>query len=100
MARSDPRRALAAQLSAIAAAYAQVRQITAAEALEEIAASLIAGGAKPGTEAARVALTMAAALYAVERPEIDEWWYPVALDVLVQAGADESAARATRLAGQ
>ncbi len=97
---SDHRRLLASQLSGIAAGYAQMRRITAAEALEEIAASLTAAGVKAGTEVARVALTMAAALYAVERPAIDEWWFPVALDVLVQAGADESAARATRLAGQ
>jgi hypothetical protein len=100
MARSDPRRVLAAQLGGIAAGYAEMRRISAAEALEEIAARLTGAGVKPGTEAARVALTMAAALYAVERPAVDEWWFPVALDVLVQAGADESAARAGRLAGQ
>jgi hypothetical protein len=97
MARSDPRRVLAAQLSGVAAGYAHVKRLTADEALAEIAAELAAAKVKPGSPAAVLVLTMAASLYAVDgEPAAAEWWYADALALLVRAGADEGAARRAR----
>jgi hypothetical protein len=99
MARSDPRRVLVAQISGVAAGYADVKRLTADEALAEIRAELTGAKVKPGSPQAIVVLTMAAALYAVDgEPALEELWYADALALLVQAGADEDAARRARAA--
>jgi hypothetical protein len=97
MARSEPRRVLAAQLSGVAAGFAHVKRLTADEALTEITAELTSAKVKPGSGQAVLVLTMAASLYAVDgEPALEEWWYADALALLVQAGADEGAARSAR----
>jgi hypothetical protein len=97
VAHYNPRRVLAAQLSGTAARCAQTRAITVDEALVAMAALLTGAGVRPGTDAAVKALTMAAEGYiADDPPEIGQWYYPDALAVLVQAGADEEAARQAR----
>jgi len=98
MARADRRRVLAAQLSGVAAAVAQVRRITAEEGLAELQAEMIGAKVKPGSETAVKALTMAASTYAVDRPRRDEWWFPEAFAFLVEAGADPDEAREIRRA--
>jgi hypothetical protein len=99
MARSDPRRVLAAQLSGAAAAFAHQKRLTADEALAEIEAELRNAKVKPGSPEAVLALTMAAGLYVVDgEPAIDQYWYRDALALLVRAGADDRAARRARAA--
>jgi hypothetical protein len=93
MPRYDPRRVLAAQLSGTAARCAQIRAITPDEAVVEMAGLLTGARVCPGTEAAVEALTMAAETYAVDDPGPEEWCYPAAFVVRVQAGADEAGAR-------
>jgi hypothetical protein len=94
MARSDPSRVLAAQLTGVAAGYAHVRRLTADEALAELATELTNAKVKPGSGAARETLTAAAAHYVIDgEPALQECWYADALALLVRAGADEDAAR-------
>jgi hypothetical protein len=75
MARSDPRRVLAAQLSGVAAGYAHVSRLTADEALAEINAELAKAKVKPESPEAVLGLTTVAGLYVVDgEPAIDEYW--------------------------
>jgi hypothetical protein len=67
--------------------------------LAEITRELGNVKAKPGSPAAVMALTMAAATHAGDRePNLDQYWYADAVALLVRAAANEDAARSARAA--
>jgi len=88
-----------AQLIGTAAGHAQVKRCTRDEALAELEQILRDARAEPGSGRARELLTRAAAFYVLPSGPGDEFWYPAALDLLVEAGADVEAAR-FRVAGR
>ena len=85
-----------AQLIGAAADHGQVKRCTRAEVLVEFEQVLPDARVKPGTGRAHELLTRAAALYVRPSGSGDEFWYPTALDLLVEAGADAEAAAAIR----
>jgi len=85
---ADPTGVAVAQLIGTAAGYAQVKRCTRHEALVELEQVLFAARSKPGSHRARELLTRAAALYVLPSGPGDEFWYPTALGLLVEAGAD------------
>ena len=84
---SYPELVLAAQLSGIAAGFAQVGRCTHGEALAEIAQTMATAKVKPESDRAIRALTRAAELYAVEPDTGEGWWYAEARRLLLDAGA-------------
>jgi hypothetical protein len=88
----DPRRVVAARLSGVAAAVAQVARVTTDEGLADVAAILTEAGIEPGSPAATLLLTRAVEMYrSGGEPGSPQWWYPAARDFLVAAGADLAA---------
>ena len=85
--RSDPDRVLAAQLSGIAAGFAQVGRCTRSEALAEIAQTMAAARVRPESDRAIRALTRVAELFAVEPDTGEGWWYGEARTLLLDAAA-------------
>ncbi len=85
--RTDPDLVLAAQLSGIAAGFAQVGRCTRSEALAEIAQTMATAKVTPDSDRGVHALTRAADLYAVEPDTGDGWWYAEARKLLLDAGA-------------
>ena len=90
MGRADRLRIASAQLTGVAAAYAHLRRLDHAQALAEARETLTG---LPVADRQQV-LDEAAAAYAL--PGQSDVWYPAALQLLVDAGADEQAARAIR----
>jgi hypothetical protein len=90
MGRAEPTRVAAAQVIGTADAFAQLRRLSEAEALAEIAD--IAGGRQE-------VLDLAAARYCVPDPGPEGWWYAEAARLLRLAGADLERAAAIQ-AGQ
>jgi hypothetical protein len=96
MARADPRRVLAAQFDRCRRRLRPGHRLTYDEAVAEIIRELTSSRVKPGTPAAADALTMAAVVYAAEKPAKDEWYDPAAFEFLVSVGAGEATARRIR----
>ena len=90
--RADPQRVASAGLTGTAARYAVGHAISAEEALVEIRAGL----AQVPVHRRQAVLDGAAALYVRPGGPGDELWYPAALQLLVDAGADADRARAIR----
>ena len=85
-----------AQLTGTCAGYGQGRRMTRQEALDELAEILASVKARPGSEKAVGLLSQAAALYVEPSGPGDEHWFPDALALLVEAGADLEQARRHR----
>jgi hypothetical protein len=79
---------VAAQLAAAAMRCVRMGSITVDESVAVIHATLAAAGIRPGSDAARDALTLAAAAYAGEVPDPAHWFYPMVFRVLIEAGAE------------
>jgi hypothetical protein len=85
----DPYRLVAARLSGVAAAVAQVARVTTEQGLTRVAAILTEVGIELGSPAATVLLTEAVEMYRDGgEPGGPRWWYPAAREFLVMAGAD------------
>jgi len=94
--RADPTGVTVAQLTGVAAGYAQVKRCTRDDALAEVEQVLRNAGIKPGSDRARELLTRAATLYVLPSGPGDEFWYGDALALLADAGADVATAAAIR----
>ena len=93
--RTDPRRVLAAQVTGLAAAYAHMKRLTRAEALAEIGQTLAASNVRPGSADAVDLVTQAASMY-VDATGPETWWFPDAVNLLAEAGADVDRAKQLR----
>jgi hypothetical protein len=92
VARSDPRLVLIAQLTGVCAGYALAKRCSRDEALAEIRTLL--AGAKPFRPGLPAVLDEALSRYLTPTGPGDAYWYPAAVDLLVEAGADLERARA------
>ena len=95
MARGISRdRVIVAQLTGTVARYGQGRRYSHDEALAEIARILAA--VKARGDRSKLLLTMAAAMFVKPNGPGDGAWYPDALALLIEAGADPARAAELR----
>jgi hypothetical protein len=98
MSRADLKSDVAARIARVAAAVAKASGNLEAQALAEISEALRAAKIRPASADAVEALTMAAAMFAVDQPAREQWWFTAAFDFLVGLGANAKVARAVRAA--
>lgn len=87
---------IVAQLTGTCAGYGQGRRMSRDEALVELRDILAQAKARQGSERAVALLSLAAATFVEPGGPGDEYWYPEALALLVELGADLEQARRHR----